>query len=68
MLPLFTTVASFVPSSEEVIVRHSFVPVMELSSVHVAPLSLEVHILPSWTVAANFVPSDEEVIDFQYMF
>jgi hypothetical protein len=54
--------ANFVPSSEEVIARQSFVPSPTVISVQFAPLLLEVHMLPPRTSAASFVPSVEEVI------
>jgi hypothetical protein len=41
---------------------------MDVSSVHVTPLLLEIHILPSITAAANFVPSADIVIPFQFFF
>ena len=64
MSPPFTVAASFVPSAEEVIPPQSFVPPVMVTSVQVAPLSLEVQMLPLYTAAASFVPSAEEVIHF----
>ena len=66
MLPLYTVAASFVPSAEEAIPDQLFVAPMEVTSVQVAPLLLEVHMLPLYTVAASFVPSAEDVIPTQF--
>ena len=57
-----------VPSLEDVMPRHSFVLPTEVSSVQVAPESVEVQMFPSRcfppTVAASFVPSLEDVMLF----
>ena len=46
MLPPHTAIASFVPSAEEVIALHFLFAPMEVYSVQVAPLLVEVHMLP----------------------
>ena len=46
IFPLATTAASIVPSLEEVILHHFFVVPTDVSSVQVAPESLEVQIFP----------------------
>ena len=47
MLPPYATIAAIlVPSADIVIPDHFFVAPMEVSSVHVTPLLLEVHMLP----------------------
>jgi hypothetical protein len=64
MYPLVATAASLVPSLEEVILRHHWLP-MELSSVHVSPESVEVQILSALPTAASLVPSLERVMLYQ---
>jgi hypothetical protein len=64
MFPLETVAASLVPSLEDVILLHSFVLPTEVSSVQVAPESVEVQMFPDVTVAASLVPSLQEVIPF----
>jgi hypothetical protein len=55
-----------VPSLEDVILSHSFVLPTEVSSVQVAPESVEVQMFPPSTTAVSFVPSLEEVMLPQY--
>ena len=54
-----------VPSLDEVMDFQFFVPPTELSSVHVAPESVEVQMFPLLTTAASLVPSLDEVMDRQ---
>ena len=65
MLPRFTTAASFVPSSDEVMECQSCVGPTEVSSIQVAPESDESQMLPPFTTAASFVPSSDEVMERQ---
>ena len=51
-----------VPSLEEVIPFQDFVLPTEVSSVQVAPESVEVQMFPGETAAASLVPSLEDVI------
>ena len=70
MLPSSIPAASFVPSAEEVSPPHSPAVVIEVTSVQVLPLSLEVHMFSCdrkvLVFATNFVPSAEEVIRFHF--
>ena len=45
--------------------RHSFVLPTEVSSIQVAPESVEVQMFPPKTVAASLVPSLEDVMSYQ---
>jgi hypothetical protein len=54
-----------VPSLDDAIADQSFVLVMEVTSVHVAPESVDVQMFPCQTVAASLVPSFEIVIPCQ---
>ena len=65
MFPPKATAASLVPSLEEVMPCQSFVLPTEVSSVQVAPESVEVQMFPTRTVAASLVPSLEEVMPCQ---
>ena len=65
MLPPDTVAASLVPSADEVKNRQPFVAPVEVTSVQVAPLLLDVHMLPTHTPAAKWVPSADEVIPRQ---
>jgi hypothetical protein len=62
MLPYWVAAASFVPSAEEVISRHS---VEGPLTVQVNPLSVDVTSVPSVATAASFEPSAEEVMEVQ---
>ena len=57
--------ASFVPPDDEVILPHSWVVPTDVSSVQVAPESVDVQMLPSLTAAASCMPSADEVIERQ---
>ena len=46
MFPWFTTAASLLPSLDDVMEYHAFVLPTEVSSVHVAPESVEVQMFP----------------------
>ena len=61
MLSLHAAAASFAPSADEVITLQYFPAPVVVSSVQVAPLSSEVHML-GYATAASFVPSTDEVI------
>ena len=77
MFPPEATAASLVPSLEEVMARQYFTPPTDVSSVQVAPESVEVQMLPSpperslrvtrgfLATAASLVPSLEEVMPYQ---
>ena len=65
MFPPSTTAASLVPSLEEVMSYQLFVAPADVSSVQVAPESVEVHMFPPSTTAASLVPSLEEVMPSQ---
>ena len=56
-----------VPSLDEVIERQYLPLPVEVSSVHVAPESVEVQMFPTSTVAASLVPSLDEVMDCQLL-
>ena len=66
MFPPPTTAASLVPSLDEVMDLQPFVPPTEVSSVHVAPESVEVQMFPPLTTVASLVPSLDEVMDRQF--
>ena len=51
------------PSAEEATSVHGLVLPTEVSSVQVAPESVEVHKLPSLTAATSFVPFAEDATD-----
>ena len=55
-----------VPSLEDVKLVHHFVLPTEVSSVQVAPESVEVQIFPSYIIAASLVPSLEDVMACQF--
>ena len=68
MFPLFTTAASLVPSLDEVMEYQFLVLPTEVSSVHVAPESVEVQMFPLialFTTAASLAPSLDEVMEYQ---
>ena len=65
MLPKLTVAASLVPSHEEVMASQPFGAPTDVSSVQVAPESVEVHMFPNLTVAASLVPSLEEVMPYK---
>ena len=70
MFPLFTTAASLVPSLDEVMEYQFLVLPTEVSSVHVAPESVEVQMFPLialFTTAASLAPSLDEVMDPQLL-
>jgi len=54
-----------VPSLDEVMEYHCFPLPVEVTSVHVAPESVEVQMFPDETTAASFVPSLDEVMEYQ---
>ena len=62
MFPPWTTEARLVPSLEDVMPLHCFEPNTEVSSVHVAPESVDVQMFPSQTTAASLTPSLEDVM------
>ena len=64
MFPLVATAVSLVPSLEEVMLRHHWLPT-EVSSVHVSPESVEVQIFSALPTAASLVPSLERVMLYQ---
>ena len=66
ILSALAVAASFVPSDDDVIHRHTLVLPTLVSSVHEAPESVDVQILPPQTTAASFAPSDDDVIDNQF--
>merc|ERR1719183_1323032 len=59
------TAASLVPSLEEVMSTHWFVAPTDVSSVQVAPESVEVQMFSPLATAASLVPSLEEVMPYQ---
>ena len=61
MFPTLLTAASLVNSLDEVMERQPLPT--EVSSVHVAPESMEVQMLPFCTTAASLVPSLDEVME-----
>ena len=54
-----------VPSLDEVMEYQAFALPVEVFSVHVAPVFVEVQMLPADTTAASLVPSLDEVMDHQ---
>ena len=62
MFSPLTTAASLVPSLEDVMLLQLFALPTEVSSVQVAPESVEVQMFPPDTTAASLVPSLEEVM------
>ena len=62
MFSSLTQTASLVPSLEDVILYQFFVLPMDVTSVHVAPESVEVHMFPV-RVAASLVPSLDDVMN-----
>ena len=65
LIALFTTAASLVPSLDEVMEYQFLVLPTEVSSVHVAPESVEVQMFPLLTTAASLAPSLDEVMETQ---
>ena len=62
MFSSLTQTASLLPSLEDVILYQFFVLPMDVTSVHVAPESVEVHMFPV-RVAASLVPSLDDVMN-----
>ena len=65
MMPLYAVAARLVPLGDVKMLRHAFETPIDVTSVQVVPVSLDVQMFPPSTAAASLTPSDEDVIEVQ---